>query len=115
MFWKENDTQDIQQLPSVHQGDGSIKIRGFFDQQSRLPIRFQVWELAPSVSEGAHTHNNLEELYYFTAGSGVMTLDGSDTPVTAGDAVLAPPGCKHEMRNTGNEPLKVVLVWGTPE
>ena len=97
------------------QGDGVIKVRGFFEEASRLPVRLHVWELDPGVSEGNHTHDDLEECYYFTQGSGVMTLDGQHIPVTAGDAILAPPGCDHGMRNTGNTPLKVVLVWGRPQ
>ena len=43
-----------------------------------------------------------------------MTLDGQHVPVSAGDAILAPPGCDHGMRNTGSTPLKVVLIWGRP-
>ena len=36
-------------------------------------------------------------------------------PVTAGDAVLVPPGVDHGFRNTGTEPLRLILLWGEPQ
>ena len=115
MYRKESDATEVKEVPAIHHGDGVIKVRGFFQGASRLPVQFHVWELDPGVSEGDHIHDDLEECYYFTQGSGVMTLDGQHIPVTAGDAILAPPGCDHGMRNTGNTPLKVVLIWGKPQ
>lgn len=109
----------------MHGGEGVIVRRSFFREQSRLPIRLDVWELAPDVSEGRHTHGGptatlgderpLEEIYYFLQGSGVMWVDGEEEPVQAGDAVLVPPGVDHGFRNTGTEPLRLVLIWGEPE
>ena len=115
MYRKESDTTGVKEVAAIHQGDGIIKVRGFFEEASRLPVKFHVWELDPGVSEGDHIHDDLEECYYFTQGSGVMTLDGQHIPVSAGDAILAPPGCDHGMRNTGSTPLKVVLIWGQPQ
>ncbi len=114
MYWKESDSMGSKEYERVYDGDGSIRYHPFFSEQSRLPINMQVWELDPGVSEGSHTHDDLEEVYYFVAGSGVMWADGTEVPVAAGDAVLAPPGCDHGFRNTGDVPLKLVLIWGNP-
>ena len=116
MYWKENDSTDIRTY-NVHEGDGEIKTHRFFDEVSKLPIKFQMWELDPGVSEGSHTHeggNALEEIYYFIKGEGVMWFDGEDVPVRAGDAMLVPPGVDHGFRNTGTEPLKGTIIWGVP-
>ena len=114
MYWKETDSTGIKETERMHDGDGTIKVRPFFSEESRLPINVQVWELDPGVSEGFHTHDDTEEVYYFVAGSGVMWADDREVPVTAGDAILAPPGCNHGFRNTGEGPLKLVLIWGKP-
>ena len=68
-------------------------------------------------SDGGHIHKGedaLEELYYFIEGEGVLWADGEDVPVRAGDAILAPEGSDHGFRNTGNKPLKLMIIWGKP-
>ncbi len=116
MYWKENDSTGIRTY-NIHEGNGEIRTRGFFTDVTKLPIRFQMWELDPGVSEGSHIHEGeqtLEEIYYFLQGEGVMWVDGEDVQVRAGDAMLVPPGVDHGFRNTGNEPLKITIIWGAP-
>ncbi len=116
-YYKEKDSEGIRLAPHIHDGDGTIKVRGFFTDVSQLPMRVQVWELAPDVSEGSHTHEgdgSLEEIYYFLEGAGIVWADDEVIPVEAGDAMMAPPGVEHGVRNTGTEPLKFVIIWGPP-
>ena len=116
-YLKELDSTGIISRP-VHHGDGDIDMRGFFDSTSNLPVKFQVWEMAPGVSEGAHTHegdNSLEELYYFLEGKGEMWFGDDTLAVNAGDAVLVPEGVDHGMRNNSDAPLRLIIVWGKPD
>ena len=117
MYWKVSDSSaDVNTRP-IHGGDGAIVTRDFFDGISRLPVKFQKWELGPGVSEGDHTHggnNALEEIYYFLEGQGTMWVDGQDIPVKAGDAILVPPSVSHGFRNTADDPVKLIIVWGRP-
>ncbi len=118
MYWKENESTEVVDVQAIHGGDGAIKTRGFFEGISQLPINFQVWELDPGVSEGSHTHEgegSLEEIYYFLEGTGTMWVEGQDVPVAAGDSVLVPPGADHGFSNTGEKPLKLVIIWGKPQ
>lgn len=124
-YWKQSDTTDLREHPAMHGGDGVIVRRSFFREQSQLAVKFDIWELAPGASEGGHTHGGahpsagderpLEEIYYFLQGSGTMWINGEDVPVAAGDAVMVPPGVEHGFRNTGTEPLRLVLLWGPPQ
>lgn len=118
MYLKEN----VESIPVIeqviHEGEGAIKRKPLFGGRSRLPTKFEVWELAAGVSEGAHTHDGdgaLEEVYYFHEGRGVMWMDDEEVPVEAGDAVLVPPGVHHGFGNTGEAPLKLLIMWGKPE
>ena len=61
----------------------------------------------------AHYHRVAEELYFFTAGSGRMTLGDEERDVRAGDCVVIPPGQVHGLTNTGGEPL-VLLCCCAP-
>jgi mannose-6-phosphate isomerase-like protein (cupin superfamily) len=61
----------------------------------------------------AHYHRTTEELYFFTAGRGRMTLGDDERDVTAGDCVVIPPGAVHGLVNTGDVPL-VLLCCCAP-
>ena len=54
--------------------------------------------LAPGQSTQRHYHAESEEIYYVVEGSGEMELDGERRPVAVGDAVLIPPGARHQIR-----------------
>ena len=116
-YWKENDSTGIISRP-VHHGEGDIKMRGFFDTISNLPVKFHVWEMDPGVTEGAHIHegeNSLEELYYFVEGKGELWFGEETLQVEAGDAVLVPQNVDHGMRNNSDKPMRVIVVWGKPD
>ena len=44
-----------------------------------------------------HYHAVTEEIYLITGGGGVLEVDGESREVSAGDAVLIPPGAWHEL------------------
>ena len=61
----------------------------------------------------AHYHRVTEEIYFFTAGSGRMTLGDQERDVRAGDCVVIPPGVVHRLVNTGDTAL-VLLCCCAP-
>src|ERR1700754_5212604 len=67
----------------------------------------------PGAETEEHYHGVTEEIYFFTAGSGVMKLGDEETAVTAGDTVVVPPGGPHKLGNTGAAPL-TLLCCGAP-
>ncbi len=70
-------------------------------------------EMLPPGSEvTAHYHREIEEIYYVVSGSGLMTVGDETRKVNAGDAVYVPPGHRHTLKNTGSEPIKLILVCG---
>jgi len=54
--------------------------------------------LAPGQATERHYHAESEEIYYVVEGSGDMELDGDNRQVAVGDAVLIPPGARHQIR-----------------
>ena len=67
----------------------------------------------PGRETAEHFHPQSEELYYFVTGEGRMRLDADESPVTAGDCVVIPPGTTHKLWNTGTAPL-VLLCCCAP-
>ena len=47
-----------------------------------------------------HYHAKTEELYHISQGSGLMTIDDDQFPVTVGDTVYVPPNSHHKIKNT---------------
>lgn len=128
MYLKQSEATDCIELQQVHDGDGVIKRRKIFMKSSHLPVIIEIWEMDVGVSEGNHTHPDgdsapfdsgvpfpIEEIYYINEGSGVMNVDGEEIKITAGDAVMVPPGSDHGIYNTGNNPMKFTIIWGKPD
>ncbi len=59
-----------------------------------------------------HSHDQTEEIYNFTAGTGEIDLGNeSPQPITAGDLVLIPRGIFHKVTNKGKRDLIFVCVF----
>ncbi len=63
----------------------------------------------PGESSPDHVHA-WEHMAYITEGSGIVTVEGKQYPVKAGDAVLVPGGARHQFTNTGDVMLSRVTV-----
>jgi mannose-6-phosphate isomerase-like protein (cupin superfamily) len=67
--------------------------------EARLPVGATTQE---------HFHPKTEEIYYITHGVGQIRIENQTRAVKAGDAVAIPPGQKHKLWNSGNEPLRLL-------
>lgn len=65
----------------------------------------------PTGTTTGHTHSDMEEIYYFVSGEGIMVVGEDRFPVKAGDACYVPPGQFHTTEQTGILPL--TFVWNT--
>ena len=65
----------------------------------------------PTGSTTGHSHDDMEEIYYFISGEGVMIVGDDEFPVKAGDALYVPPGAYHTTIQKGILPL--VILWNT--
>jgi mannose-6-phosphate isomerase-like protein (cupin superfamily) len=59
--------------------------------------------LAPGQATTRHHHARTEEIYAILGGSGEMEVDGERRAVRPGDAILIPPGARHQIRAGGEE------------
>lgn len=62
-------------------------------------------EMEPGGVQHIHSHKP-EQMYYILEGSGVMTVDGEQRQVQAGDCIYYPPFAKHGLENTGGTVLR---------
>lgn len=99
-------------LENCHDGTGALdwtEVTQGSDSPGRL-LRFMHDNvLPPGASIGIHAHSDDEEYYYFIEGKGVMTLDGAEHNVEAGDITGVFPGGSHGLENRSTRDLRVVV------
>lgn len=71
-------------------------------------------EVAPGCRLPRHT-DSAEENVIVVAGSAEVEVGGERMAVGAGDVALVPQDVAHEVRNTGDTPLRFVALYAAPE
>ncbi len=93
-------------------GSGSVTFNHYFTSEEMTARTRLCAELVlpPGAGIGLHPHEDEDEIYIITRGSGIVSEAGRETRITAGDAVLTGQGASHALRNDGDEDLKLIAV-----
>jgi mannose-6-phosphate isomerase-like protein (cupin superfamily) len=105
------DIQNLSDAPPFTTKDGS-EIRELLAHRNSA-IRNQSLAEARLPVGGAtqeHYHVKTEEIYYITAGTGRIRIEGETRDVKPGDAIAILPGQKHKLWNTGKETLHLLCT-----
>jgi mannose-6-phosphate isomerase-like protein (cupin superfamily) len=95
----------------AHDGRGHVQAARVVHARARGGAGFiDLVVVPPGCSIGTHTHGEDEEIYVVIDGCGRMVVDGASVPVGTGDVVVNRPGGTHGLENTGEEPLRLVVV-----
>jgi mannose-6-phosphate isomerase-like protein (cupin superfamily) len=78
-------------------------------------LQLVLMTLAPGDEIGSEVHNGIDQFFRFEEGSGVVDIDGVEHPVEDCSGVIVPSGARHNVRNTGDTPLKLYSIYGPPE
>jgi mannose-6-phosphate isomerase-like protein (cupin superfamily) len=70
--------------------------------------------LEPGQATERHYHRATEEIYVVTKGSGVLEIDGETRRVRPGEAILIPPGARHQLENDGTSELRILCCCSPP-
>ena len=71
-----------------------------------IPVRGEI---------GEEVHADTDQVLVFVAGRGEAQLDGRASDVGPNDLVLVRTGTRHNFRNTGDEPLRLITIYAPPE
>jgi mannose-6-phosphate isomerase-like protein (cupin superfamily) len=71
--------------------------------------------IPPDGEIGEEVHPGVDQILLFVEGQGEAILEGDASGVDAGELVFVPSGTRHNFRNTGAGPLKLVTVYSPPE
>jgi mannose-6-phosphate isomerase-like protein (cupin superfamily) len=72
--------------------------------------------LAPGEAEGGpdNRHTGADQWLYVVSGTGVAVVGGERVELRAGTLVMIGRGERHEVRNTGDAPLRTLNVYVPP-
>ena len=71
--------------------------------------------LAPGEDIGEEVHPDRDQFFRIEKGKGEVWIDGRKTKIEGDSAILVPAGARHNVKNTGEEPLQLYTLYGPPE
>jgi len=69
--------------------------------------------ILPGQRNPLHYHPNCEEVLYVLSGSGQHSFDGQWVDLAASSTIRIPAGVKHNLVNTGGEPLVCLISFSS--
>lgn len=78
-------------------------------------LQLVLMSLNPGEEIGAEVHPDNDQFFRVDSGAGTVTIDGQDSRISDGFAVVVPAGARHNIKNDGTEPLKLYTLYGPPD
>lgn len=78
-------------------------------------LQLVLMTLPPGGEIGEEVHDDRDQFFRIESGKGEVLIDGARTPIEDDVAIVVPAGARHNVRNTGSDPLKLYTVYGPPE
>jgi mannose-6-phosphate isomerase-like protein (cupin superfamily) len=105
----EDDT--VRREPPPHGQIGmstAYRISDFAPQPRTMEFRRRVLDVGAAIGEHPIGH---DEVYYVTAGEGVVISDGVEARLTPGMAAYLYEGAVVGIRQVGSEPLSIIIAY----
>ncbi|MGH7612913.1 MAG: cupin domain-containing protein [Gemmatimonadales bacterium] len=71
--------------------------------------------LATGEEIGEEVHHDRDQFFRVEKGKGEAWIDGHLTRIQSDMAIVVPAGARHNIRNTGDTPLKLYTLYAPPE
>jgi mannose-6-phosphate isomerase-like protein (cupin superfamily) len=78
-------------------------------------LQLVLMTLQPGDEIGAEVHEDRDQFFRIEEGSGAIDIDGVANRVEDDFAVIVPAGARHNVRNTGSQPLRLYTIYAPPE
>jgi mannose-6-phosphate isomerase-like protein (cupin superfamily) len=101
----------LKDCPEFTAGDGSILRELLHPGKADLQIRYSLAHAKVATGQKTKPHRlKSSEVYYITAGSGLMHIEERTFKVGPESAIYIPPGAKQYIENTGDSDLRFLCV-----
>lgn len=71
--------------------------------------------LQPGEEIGEEVHDGGDQFFRVEKGQGEILIDGAAHKIKSDMAMIVPAGARHNVRNTGDEPLRLYTIYSPPE
>jgi mannose-6-phosphate isomerase-like protein (cupin superfamily) len=71
--------------------------------------------LQPGEEIGEEVHDDGSQFIRIEKGNGEVWIDGAMTQIRSGMGIVVPGGASHNVKNTGEEPMKLYTLYAPPE
>jgi mannose-6-phosphate isomerase-like protein (cupin superfamily) len=78
-------------------------------------LQLVLMTLKPNEQIGEEVHADGDQFFRIEEGTGEVRINGEPTKIKSGDAVLVPAGARHNIINTGGEPLRLYTLYAPPQ
>ena len=78
-------------------------------------LQLVLMSLPPGCDIGAEVHEDRDQFFRFEEGHGQVDINDNIYEVEDGSGIVVPAGARHNVRNTGDAPLKLYTLYGPPE
>ena len=78
-------------------------------------LQLVLMTLQPGDEIGAEVHDDRDQFFRIEEGEGAIDIDGVANAVRDDFAVIVPAGARHNVRNTGDKPLRLYTIYAAPE
>lgn len=108
----EHETDLQPYAPPGHSGTRNVRLveKGFAGS-----FEMVLGEIEPGGEASPHKHDVEHQVIYILAGRALVTL-GTDPEVECrtGSVIRIPPGLMHEVKATGQDPLRLIVLYSPP-
>jgi len=77
-------------------------------------LQLVLMALEPGEEVGEEVHEDADQFFRVEEGKGEAWIDGHASPIGSGMAVLIPAGARHNIRNTGHQPMRMYTLYAPP-
>src|SRR5512144_2962970 len=78
-------------------------------------LQLVLMSIEPGEDIGEEVHPDRDQFFRVEEGKGEAWIDGHKTAIKSDFAIVVPAGARHNIKNTGDEPLKLYTLYGPPE
>lgn len=78
-------------------------------------LQLVLMTLPPGCDIGEEVHEDRDQFFRIEQGEGEIRIDGKANRVAGDFAVIVPAGARHNVVNTGSEPLRLYTIYAPPE
>lgn len=78
-------------------------------------LQLVLMAIKPGGEIGEEVHEDRDQFFRVEQGKGEVLIDGNHSKIKNDDAIIVPAGARHNIKNTGDKPLRLYTLYAPPE